>query len=84
MWLLYYFNFERNYDVLKSKSPCILLNESTNFNKNETKSKMENPTHTLVLQLESQIKSKTVMSWSSLKKKGDIFSTVYFVQRKFF
>ena len=21
----YYFNFERNYDVLKSKSPCILL-----------------------------------------------------------
>ena len=22
--LFYYFNFERNYDVLKSKSPCIL------------------------------------------------------------
>ena len=22
MWLFYYFNFERNYDVLKSKSPC--------------------------------------------------------------
>ena len=46
MWLLYYFNAERNYDVLKSKSPCILLNKKINFNKNETdnKSKMENPT----------------------------------------
>ena len=46
MWLFYYFNFERKYDVLKSKSPCILLNKSINFNKNETESKMENPTHT--------------------------------------
>ena len=51
---------------------------------------MENPTHSfretnLVLQLiqESQIKSKTVMSWSSRKKKG-IFCTVYFVRREFF
>ena len=26
MWLFYYFNFERNYDNLKSKGPCILLN----------------------------------------------------------
>ena len=25
MWLFYYFTFERNYDVLKWKSPCILL-----------------------------------------------------------
>ena len=23
MWLFYHFNFERNYDVLKLKSPCI-------------------------------------------------------------
>ena len=45
MWLFYYFNFERNYDVLKSKSPCILLNKNINFNKNETESKMENLTH---------------------------------------
>ena len=33
-----------NYDVLKSKSPCILLNKNINFNKNETESKIENPT----------------------------------------
>ena len=30
------FNFKRNYDVLKSKSPCILLNKNIKFNKNET------------------------------------------------
>ena len=72
MWLFYYFNFERNYDVLKSKSPCILLNENINFNKNEAVSKMENATHSfretnLVLQLikKLQVKSKTVMGWWS-------------------
>ena len=56
MWFFYYFNFERNYDVLKSTSPCILLNKNINFNKNETEPKMENLTHSfreanLVLQL---------------------------------
>ena len=45
MWLFDYFNFERTYDVLKSKNPSILLNENTNFSKNKTESKMENPTH---------------------------------------
>ena len=44
-WLFYYFNFERSYDVLKSKSPCILLNKNINFNKNETEPKMKNPRH---------------------------------------
>ena len=39
----YYFNFERNYDVSKSKSPCIFLNKNINFNKNETRSKMKIP-----------------------------------------
>ena len=29
---------------LKLKSPCILLNKNINFKKNETESKMENPT----------------------------------------
>ena len=87
VWLFFCFNFERNYDVLKSKSPCILLNKNINFNKNETESKMENPTHSfretnLVIQLieKSQIKSKNVMSWSSRRKEG-IFCVVYFVQR---
>ena len=56
VWLFYHFNFERNYEVLKSKSPGILLYKNINFNKNGTESKMENPTHgfretNLVLQL---------------------------------
>ena len=37
------FFFERNYDVLKSKSPCFLLNKNTNFNKNETNRKWKTP-----------------------------------------
>ena len=40
-----YFNFGRNFDVLKSKSTSILLNKNTNFNKNKTKLKMKNPTN---------------------------------------
>ena len=56
MWLFYYFNFERNYEVLKSKSPFISLNKNINFDKNKTESKMGNSTHgfretDLVLQL---------------------------------
>ena len=45
LWLLYYFHFERNYDVLKPMSSCFLLNKNINFNKKEIQSKMENPTH---------------------------------------
>ena len=56
MPLIYYFNFEKNYGILKLKSPCILLNKDISFNKNKTESKMENPTNSfrdtnLVLQL---------------------------------
>ena len=56
MWLFYHFNFERNYDILKSKSPFILLNKNINFDKKETELKMENPAQgfseiNLVLQL---------------------------------
>ena len=45
MWLFYYFNFEMNYDNLKSKESMHFLNKNINFNKNKTESKMENPTH---------------------------------------
>ena len=45
MWLFHYFNIEKNYDVLKSKSPCFLLNKNMNFDKNEMESRMLNPTH---------------------------------------
>ena len=85
VWLFYYFNFERNYDVLKPKSPCILLNKNINFNENGTELTMENPTHgfretNLVFQLlkESKIKSNTVMSWSPWKKKEGILLCLLF------
>ena len=45
MWLSYYFNFERNYEVLKSKCPWILLNKNINFNQNQMESKMKNRAH---------------------------------------
>ena len=63
----------------------MLLNKKINFNKKETESKMENPSHSfkeanLVFLLihESQIKSKNVMSWSSRKKtKGHILYRLF-------
>ena len=33
VWLFYYNNLEGNYDVLKSKSPCILLKKKFNIKK---------------------------------------------------
>ena len=56
MRLVYFFNFEWNYEVLKSKSICVLLNKNINFNKNKAELKMGNPTSNftetkLVLQL---------------------------------
>ena len=58
--------------------------------RNETESKMENPTHSfretnLMLQLiqESQIKSKTVMSWSSRMKKRAFFVSLILSEGNF-
>ena len=90
MWLFYYFNFERNYDVLKSKSPCILLNKNINFSKNETESKMENPTHSfreanLVLQFiqESQFKNQNCDELELAKEKtGHFFLYRLFCTKK--
>ena len=48
-------------DVLMSKSPCILLNKNVNLNKNETQSKMENPTH-------SFREASHVISWNALSE----------------
>ena len=43
MSIFYYFNFEMNYNILKSKSPSFLLNKNINYDKDETGSgKMEN------------------------------------------
>ena len=44
--LFYYFYFERDYDVLKPRNPCSLLNKNVRCSKNKVESKMENSTHT--------------------------------------
>ena len=36
VWFFYYFNFEKNFDISKLKSLCILLNKNINLNKNKT------------------------------------------------
>ena len=81
MRLFYYFHFERNYDVLKSRSTCFLLNKIINFNKNDAKSKMENPIHTfretnLGLQTiqESRVKNETVIFVTAIFPEGKIFN----------
>ena len=45
--LFYDFKFERSYDILKSKSSCILLNKNINFHKKERNQKWEIP-HTFL------------------------------------
>ena len=73
-----YFYFEMNYDVLKWKSPCLLLNKNINHIKNETESKIENSAHgfsvmNFVFQLVNkfQYKNKTVLGLP--KKLGAFF-----------
>ena len=91
VWLFNYFNFERNYDFLMSKGPCILLNKNIHFNKNETKPKMENSTHSfrdtnLVLQLiqESHIKSKTDKLELAKEKREHFFESFILSEGNFF
>ena len=52
MWLFYYFNFERNYDVLAVKESknyevkeSMFVEQNINFNKNQAESKIENHSH---------------------------------------
>ena len=75
--------------LLNSKSSCILLSKNISFDKNETESKMGNPTHNfretnleLQLMYKLQVKSKTVLSWCSRKKKEGNFCIAYFLGRK--
>ena len=76
MCLFYYFNFERNYDILKSKSPCILFNKNISFNKQGTVSKTENPPHifretTLYFSSYKSHKLKVKRSWVGAREKKD-------------
>ena len=83
--------------VLKSKSPCFLLNESVNSNINETESKMENPTPAYTFRRRTlyfsscknqELKLKLVKKRRARNKteciEKNAFCNVYFVRRKFF
>ena len=64
VWLFYYFNFERKFEVLKSKSAYFLLNKKLNVNKNEAESKMENSTLTFLhSRLSSCFLSQCIVYW---------------------
>ena len=90
VWLFYYFNFERNYHVFKSKSSYILLNKNINFNKNETESKMEIlhavfERRTFCISPYKNDNLKVKLWWvGACKRKKGIFGTIYFVWRKCF
>ena len=76
---------------LKSKNPCILLNKNINFIKNETESKMENPTHSfretnLVLQPYKNRKFKVKLRWVGARerKKRAFFVPIILSKGNFF
>ena len=81
----YYFNFERNYGVLNSKSLCILLKENMKGNRKmpETESKMENLTRsitrqTLCFNSYKKRKVKVKLWWvGAREKKGHLSLIVY-------
>ena len=75
MWLFYYFSFEKNYDILKSKSPCTLLNKTLIKTKRNRKWKIP---HSF------RERNLVLCRWSSRKKKRGHFCTVYFVRKNFF
>ena len=91
MAFLFFFNFERNYYVLKLKSSCILSNKNINFNKNKTirKWKISHRVlerRTLCFSSYKNRKLKVKLWWVEARerKKVCLFCTVYFVQKKCF
>ena len=64
MWLFCYFNFERNYDVSKSKSPYILFSKTLNCNRKLNGNEIGKSTHSFSASahIALEIKSKTEMS----------------------
>ena len=91
MWLFYYFNFERSYDVLRLKSPCILLNKNMNFNKTKRNRKWEIPPsvlerRTACFSWYKNRKLKVKLWWVEARerKKSSFFEPFILSQRNFF
>ena len=83
-----YFYFERNYDLLNSKSPWLLLNKNINFNKNVTEFEIENPPTQLWSLCFSSYKNSElkVNLWcvrARERKKNVFFETFILLERDF-
>ena len=80
VWLFYYFNFERNYDLLKSKRPCFLLNKNINFNKNEKQNRKWKISHTVLERCTfnsyKNRKLKLKLWWAWVHERKEIFFTI--------
>ena len=82
----YYFYFEKNYGLLKTKSPCFLLNKKINFHKTKRNRKWKIP-HTVLGKWSlcfSWYKNwdlKVKLWWFGARERK---KRVYFAQRKFF
>ena len=76
---------EKSHDILKSKSPCILLNKNINFNKNETESKMKNCTTFCFISYKNR-KLKVKLWWVGAceRKKGALFVPFILSKGSFF
>ena len=85
MWLLYYFNLERNYDVLKSKSLCFLLNKNKNSNKNHTHVKKVGHSSKFLFGIywwTWKIFIKHLLKWANKKLRILIFTMLHFLKNK--
>ena len=95
-WLFYYLHFERNYDVLKSKSPCFLLNKNMNFKVNMNfkikarRNRKWKISHTvleiwtLYFSSYKNCELKAKLSWAGPHERKKVHCcNVYFVWRKF-
>ena len=92
MLLFYYFNFERNYDVLKSKSPYICWTKIQTLSKTKREQKWKIPHAVLERQTlcfssyeNRELKVKLWCAGAQKRKKSAFFvATIYYVQKIFF
>ena len=84
MWFFCYFNFERNSDVLNSRSSCILLNKTLIKTKQSQKWKIPG-TVTLCFSSSKNRKLKVKLWWPGAReKKESIFVPFILSERNFF
>ena len=90
MWLFYYFSFERNYDILRSKISCFLLNRNINLTKTKRDRRSEIPQtllerRTLCFTSYKNHELKVKLWWfGARQRRTSVFFKVYFVRRNFF